>query len=917
MPKCRDFMEFFLDGRAFRRVGSLGLVVLGWAVLPGSGLFAAPSPAKTGSIAAARVTFAGSLRELPAVQKATLHAMSVAHLTDSVRFNVPLALRNQVELEARVNAGEVIPGEELRAKYFPLQSDLDAVAAWLKGEGFTVDSVAERSFAVFAHGTVAQVQTSFRMTVGLVTDKGADHIVAETAPSLPADLAGTALGVDGLTYRPRRNRLLPTPSGTALPAAVPSGGYHIKDIRTAYSGAALSVNGTTLDGTGQSIGIEAYLFPLATDLTAFWKANGITRTGTITDIDINNATLQTATGDPDDYGETALDAEWASGIAPGANIVVYATNETNTNNGDDDAERIYARALSDAMASGSTLHTFSSSYGPTEAELSSAELTAYNNYFLSMTAAGLTYINATGDIGSGSGSTATVEAYGNFPYTLGVGGTNLQVNTSTDARTSEVSWTGSSGGFSQKYTRPAWQVATGLTVSATATNYRAYPDIALAADNNNSPAYFYDNGSAGEVGGTSWSAPTFAGFFAMIQQGRSLNSPARGAVGFLNPRIYPLVGTNNFYDVTSGKNGLYTAGVGYDEVTGLGVPTVSNLLATLLGPTITSFTPAGGAAGTSVVITGTNFYVNAGYPATVTFNGVAAASVTVNSATQITAVAPAGVTTGSIVVTTFGDAGTSASNFTVNAPDLTVTSTHTGSFTQADAADTYTLTVTNGGTAATSGTVSVTDTLPNGLTATGLSGAGWTVASNSLSATRTDALATGASYPALTLTVSVSATAASSVNNSVTVSGGGETNTVNDSASDPTTVTALTPSQSWRYQYFGTTADSGNAADAANPAGDGINNLTKYALGLNPTMAEVSPVTEDTSTGYLRLTVPKNPNATDVTYNVQVNGDLTNPAGWTTNGTTVEQNTSNLLVVHDSTPVNGVARQFLRLQVSR
>ena len=116
-------------------------------------------------------------------------------------------------------------------------------------------------------------------------------------------------------------------------------------------------------------------------------------------------------------------------------------------------------------------------------------------------------------------------------------------------------------------------------------------------------------------------------------------------------------------------------------------------------------------------------------------------------------------------------------------------------------------------------------------------------------------------------------------------------------------INALTLSQSWRYQYFGTTADTGNAADTANPSGDGIDNLLKYALGLNPLVATSNPETEDTTSGYLRLTVPKNPNATDITYAVQVTGDLTNPISWTTSGTTIIQNTSTTLQVEDNTPL--------------
>jgi len=122
-------------------------------------------------------------------------------------------------------------------------------------------------------------------------------------------------------------------------------------------------------------------------------------------------------------------------------------------------------------------------------------------------------------------------------------------------------------------------------------------------------------------------------------------------------------------------------------------------------------------------------------------------------------------------------------------------------------------------------------------------------------------------------------------------SGGGEINTGNDNASDPTTVIALAPIQFWRWQWFGITGDSGVAADTAISTSDGMPNLLKYALGLDPLVPAANPIIGDISTGYLRLSVPRNPNATDVTFLIEVTDNLTTP--WTTNGTTVDQNTPN------------------------
>jgi len=125
-------------------------------------------------------------------------------------------------------------------------------------------------------------------------------------------------------------------------------------------------------------------------------------------------------------------------------------------------------------------------------------------------------------------------------------------------------------------------------------------------------------------------------------------------------------------------------------------------------------------------------------------------------------------------------------------PDLVLSKTHTGSFVQGGTGS-YSLDVSNAGGSATSGTVTVTEAPPTGLTITGLSGTGWTCTLGTLSCTRSDALAAGDHYPLITATVDVASDAAASVTNDASVAGGGETNTANDSASDPTTITPVWP----------------------------------------------------------------------------------------------------------------------------
>src|SRR5207249_291753 len=83
---------------------------------------------------------------------------------------------------------------------------------------------------------------------------------------------------------------------------------------------------------------------------------------------------------------------------------------------------------------------------------------------------------------------------------------------------------------------------------------------------------------------------------------------------------------------------------------------------------------------------------------------------------------------------------------------LTIMKSHTGNFIQGQAGAVYTITANNVGTGPTSGTITVIDTLPVGLTATGMTGTGWSCALATLACTRSDALASGASYPAITAT---------------------------------------------------------------------------------------------------------------------------------------------------------------------
>lgn len=121
--------------------------------------------------------------------------------------------------------------------------------------------------------------------------------------------------------------------------------------------------------------------------------------------------------------------------------------------------------------------------------------------------------------------------------------------------------------------------------------------------------------------------------------------------------------------------------------------------------------------------------------------------------------------------------------------DLTIAKTHVGDFAFGQSGAAYTIVVSNIGADPTDGSiVTVTDNLPVDLIPTNIEGPGWDCILGMLVCTRSDVLASGASYPGITLTVDIPANAPASVTNSASVSGGGEANIANNQADDQTTI---------------------------------------------------------------------------------------------------------------------------------
>ena len=325
-----------------------------------------------------------------------------------------------------------------------------------------------------------------------------------------------------------------------------------------------------VSGKGQHIAIATYDGFNIQDVRDYYTKNGLSPGPTVDQVIFNG----TPTYDPGSAAETQVDAEFSGMIAPGATIHVFASAQ----NSDTGELQVFTAILDDNRAKIANY-----SWGMCETDVAADHKTAMDLLFARAVAQGVNITVASGDSGSdckGDGSTVADYPAAN-PNVVAVGGTSL---TDVNGVGSETAWSGSGGGISSVYAKPAYQSGLGSAVFAR----RSYPDVAFNADSQTGqPAWIhYDpsnpsvapaNAQYVVIGGTSIAAPQWAGFLALVGEARGAGKP----LGYLNPTIYaiPDADMNKYFnDVTSGSNGAYTAAQGFDAVTGLGSMKGSPLL---------------------------------------------------------------------------------------------------------------------------------------------------------------------------------------------------------------------------------------------------------------------------------------------------------------------------------------------------
>jgi VCBS repeat-containing protein len=370
------------------------------------------------------------------------------------------------------------------------------------------------------------------------------------------------------------NNHLASPFGTSSPTA-----YTPAQIRHAYGFDRLSFvdsHGQTVaaDGSGQTIAIvDAYDDPnIRGDLQAFDRQFNLPdpQLTVVAQDGSNNlpGTDPAGPGTTNWEGEEALDVEWAHAIAPGANILLIEANSSRTS--DLYTAVDYARNLPGvSVISMSFGHNDSSSDPGNNGHFDTPNAKAAVGQWV-------TFVASSGDFGVISSPAST-------PSVLAVGGTQLSVDGSNNW-SSETAWSGSGGGISQYQALPSYQQG----VVPNGTTGRGNPDVAYNAAFGVAVYDSYNNGTAtpwSSTGGTSAGAPQWAALVAVADQGRVLTGQAPlDSLRQTIPWLYTFP-SSDFHDITSGSNAGFSAGTGYDFVTGLGTPVANRVVQHLIhGP---------------------------------------------------------------------------------------------------------------------------------------------------------------------------------------------------------------------------------------------------------------------------------------------------------------------------------------------
>jgi subtilase family serine protease len=554
------------------------------------------------SLATLRASFADELR--PAAQQLHSHVRAVVRDGRAVpvgvvdaeqRLNLVLQLpAREDEALAALIARQSDPDspdyhrwlsvEEFTARFGRTEDEYRRVAEFARAHGLLVDYEAPNRLFMVVHGAARDVESALNVRLLTYRHPSEDRVFfsPDREPALALDVP--VLHVAGLSDydrpHPGARAGTPPPGGAAAATGSgPAGTYLASDMRAAY---AMGAN----TGSGQVVGLVEFSGYDPADIAAYFAAAHAVNRVPIVDVVVDGGSA-TQAANASDEGEVCLDIEQVLGIAPGLRQLRVYIGPPEFGSGVD--VYLFGRIVSDNIAKQVSNSWWWSPEDPASDDPLFQEAAAQGQSIVSISGDNGAYV---GDDGVDMGWPAE-DAY----LTI-VGGTSLRTTGAGGAWSSEVVWNsgghGSGGGPADDgglhFALPAWQKPAVNAQNHGSTALRNSPDVALHADYNNYVCF--DGGCAGNWGGTSFAAPRWAAFLALVnEQVVAAGHPA--GLGFLNPTLYKIgAGASypqNFHDVVAGDNDTdgqvryYSAVRGYDLATGWGSMIGTALMDSLVG----------------------------------------------------------------------------------------------------------------------------------------------------------------------------------------------------------------------------------------------------------------------------------------------------------------------------------------------
>ena len=521
--------------------------------------------------------------------------------TNRLHLAVALAPRNRDGLEKLLrdlqdphspSYHQYLSLEEFTGRFGPTEQDYQQAMDFAQANGLKVSGTYSNRIILDMEGAVTDVEKALHVTIRTYQHpkEKREFYAPDTEPSL--DLAVPLLNITGLdNYNlphrtSQRKPVQPSPKGPTPNAASGTNGYVPADLRNAY------VPGTTLTGAGQSVGLMEFSDdsppPFTggyydSDLLAYESEFGLPHIS-VTTVPVDGGLVTAANSA---QRECTMDIELVMAMAPGASIYVFESPS-------------YPNDVLSTMVNYTFIKQFSTSWGLGGGFYTGGAGSPNPGgdvLLMEMAAQGQSFFAASGDFDAYESGFQPKDNPPSWEqestYATVVGGTVLTMNGSGASYASETVWNpnpggvlggqvGSGGGLSLNYAIPYWQQGVSMTANHGSTALRNIPDVAMVASGLD---VYSDGADVGLGGGTSASAPLWAGFMALVNQKAA--SLGNSSAGFINPAIYAIgQGSGNtpyasaFHDITTGNNfwsvspNNYPAVAGYDLCTGWGTPAI-------------------------------------------------------------------------------------------------------------------------------------------------------------------------------------------------------------------------------------------------------------------------------------------------------------------------------------------------------